>query len=183
MIWSLKSSRHAALLVLSLAATFAVTAPAYAGTTPGNAKTTVIRPVSFVINGNLDFGTVIGGTTAGTVTIMNNGQRSRTGGITLVNGGGHRPATFSGQATANRWFKISLGASSITLTGPGPPMRVRNFVIGTTGGTNLQNAPMTIWNNYPNGNFAFNVGATLDVGANQAPGKYTGTWSITIDYV
>ena len=183
MIWSLKSSRHAALLVLSLAATFAVTAPTYAGTRAGNAKTTVIRPVSFVINGNLDFGTVIGGTTAGTVTILNNGQRSRTGGVTLANGGGHKPATCSGQATANQWIKVSVGGSSISLTGPGEPMRVRNFVIGTAGGTTLGNAPMTIWNHYPNGIFGFNVGATLDVGANQAPGKYTGTWSITINYV
>ena len=65
----------------------------------------------------------------------------------------------------------------------GAPMRVRNFVIGTAGGTTLGNAPLTIWNNYPNGIFGFNVGATLDVGANQAPGKYTGTWSITINYV
>jgi hypothetical protein len=183
MMLPLKFSAHAALLALSLAATFAVTAPAYAGTAPGNARTTVIRSVSFVINGNLDFGTVIGGTTAGTVTISNKGTRSRTGGITLANGGGHKPATFSGQATVNQMFKISAGASSISLTGPGAPMRVRNFVIGTAGGTTLGNAPLTIWNNYPNGIFGFNVGATLDVGANQAPGKYTGTWSITLNYV
>ena len=26
------------------------------------------------------------------------------------------------------------------------------------------------------------VGATLDVGANQAPGHYSGTWTITLNY-
>lgn len=183
MMLFLKSSRRAALFALSIAATFAVTGPAYAGTRTGNAKTTVIRPVSFVINGNLDFGALISGTTAGTVTIETGGQRIRTGGITLANGGGQRPATFSGQATVNQWLRVSVGASSIILTGPGAPMRVRNFVVGSTAGTNLGNAPLTILNNYTNGNFAFNIGATLDVGANQAPGKYTGTWSITINYV
>ena len=29
---------------------------------------------------------------------------------------------------------------------------------------------------------SFNVGATLNVGANQAAGSYTGTFSVTVDY-
>lgn len=33
-----------------------------------------------------------------------------------------------------------------------------------------------------NGAFALFVGATLNVNANQAPGTYTGTWTLTLDY-
>ncbi|HZG32609.1 MAG TPA: DUF4402 domain-containing protein [Sphingopyxis sp.] len=35
----------------------------------------------------------------------------------------------------------------------------------------------------PLGNYNFPVGATLEVGANQAPGDYAGSFTITLNYL
>lgn len=174
--------RHVAHAVLAALAAIAATQPAIAGTTPGGAEITVVRPLSFVMDDDLDFGTVIRGTTAGTVTIAPDGVRTPTGGVTLANGGGHKPASFAGQGTFNQRVDISLGSNTIFLTGPGAPMRVRDFVIGSTPTAVLTTAPLRFRIAATNGIFVFPVGATLEVAANQTPGKYTGTWTITLEY-
>ena len=168
----------------SLLAAFAIMAaqPAYAGTTPGGSEVTIVRPLSFVIDDNLDFGTVVRGTTAGTVTITPTGTRTQTGGVTLANGGGHKPASFAGQGTFTQRVDISLGANSIPLNGPGTPMRVRDLIIGSTPTAALTTAPLSFRIAALNGVFSFPIGATLDVAANQAPGVYSGNWSITLNY-
>jgi hypothetical protein len=168
----------------SLLAAFATmaTQPAYAGTTPGGGEVTIVRPLSFVIDDNLDFGTVVRGTAAGTVTVTPAGTRTQTGGVTLANGGGHKPASFAGQGTFTQRVDISLGANSILLNGPGAPMRVRDFVIGSTPTAVLTTAPLSFRIAAFNGVFSFPIGATLDVAANQAPGVYAGNWSITLNY-
>ena len=167
-----------------LLAAFAMIAaqPAYAGTMPGNGEITIVSPLSFVIDDNLDFGTIVRGTTAGTVTVTPTGTRTQTGGVTLINGGGHKPALFAGQGTFLQRVEISLGASSISLTGPGAPMQVRDFVLGSTPTAVLTTTPLSFRIAALNGVFSFPVGATLDVGANQAPGVYSGNWSITLNY-
>jgi hypothetical protein len=164
-------------LVVALVAT-----PAMADTEVATAEITIVRPLSFVIDDNLDFGNVIRGTTAGTVTVAPDGTRTRTGGAILANGGGHKPASFAGRGTNNQRVDVSLGAGSILIVGPGLPMRVHTFVLGSTPTAVLTTTPQRFRINSATGVFAFPVGATLDVGANQAPGKYTGTWSITLNY-
>ena len=168
----------------SLLAAFATIAaqPAYAGTTPGGGEITIVSPLSFVIDDNLEFGTIIRGTTAGTVTITPTGTRTQTGGVTLVNGAGHKPALFAGQGTFLQRVDVSLGANSISLTGPGAPMVVRDFVVGSTPSAVLTTTPLSFRIAALNGVFSFPIGATLEVGANQAPGAYSGNWSITLNY-
>ena len=168
----------------SLLGAFATIAaqPAYAGTTPGGGEITIVRPLTFVIDDNLDFGTIVRGTTAGTVTITPTGTRTQTGGVTLVNGGGHKAASFAGQGTFLQRVEISMGANSISLNGPGAPMRVRDFVIGSTPTAVLTTTPLSFRIAALNGVFSFPIGATLDVAANQAPGVYSGNWSITLNY-
>lgn len=165
----------------SVGAAFAAV-PAHADTETANAEVTIVRPLSFVIDDNLDFGAVLRGVTAGTVTVAPNGTRTRTGGVTLANGGGNKPASFAGQGTYNQRVDISLGANSIMITGPGAPMRVHTFVIGSTPTAVLTTTPNRFRIAALNGVFSFPVGATLDVAANQAPGKYTGNWTITLNY-
>lgn len=159
-----------------------VAAPAFADTEVATAEVTIVRPLSFVIDDNLDFGNVIRGTTAGTVTVAPDGTRTQTGGAILASGGGHKPASFAGRGTNNQRVDVSLGAGSIFIAGPGVPMRVHTFVLGSTPTAVLTTTPQRFRINSATGVFAFPVGATLDVGANQAPGKYTGTWSITLNY-
>ncbi len=182
MISNQSFARLLATAALVTTAAIAATQPANAGTTPGGAEITVVRPLSFVMDDDLDFGTVIRGTTAGTVVVAPNGVRTQTGGVTLANGGGHKAASFAGQGTFNQRVDISLGSNTIFLTGPGAPMRVRDFVIGSTPTAVLTTAPLRFRIAATNGIFVFPVGATLEVAANQAPGKYTGTWTITLQY-
>ncbi len=155
--------------------------PAYADQTAGDAQIAVVRPLEFIRVENLDFGRVIRGTTAGTVTIAPDGTRTKTGGVTLI-GTGFQPARFAGMGTNNQRVDISVGPALFFVTGPGAPMRVRNFILGSTPTAVLTTSPQRFRINSATGIFNFPVGATLDVGANQTPGTYSGTWTITLNY-
>ncbi len=156
-------------------------APAFAEAEQGSAEITIVRPLSFVIDDNLDFGSLFPSTVAGTVVISPTGARTANNGIVLV-GTGHKPARFAGQGTFNQRVDVSLGSNSIFITGPGVRMRVRDFVIGSTPTAILTTAPRRFRIGAASGIFGFPVGATLEVGANQVPGTYAGTWSITLNY-
>ena len=157
------------------------TSPAHADQTATDAQIAIVRPLEFIRVENLDFGQVIRGTTAGTVTITPSGTRTKTGGVILV-GTGFQPAEFAGMGSNNQRVDVSLGASSIFVTGPGAPMRVRTFVMGSTPTAVLTTTPQRFRINSATGIFVFPVGATLEVAANQAPGTYTGNWTITLNY-
>lgn len=147
------------------------------------AKAIVLRPLSFFKVDDLHFGDVIPSTTtAGTVRLFPNGSRTATGGIILV-GNSHQPARFAGLGTRNQQVAISLTSNSIFINGPGAPMRVRLFEIGSTPTVILSTTPLRFRIGSTNGNFNFPVGATLDVGANQAPGDYSGTFTINLNYL
>jgi hypothetical protein len=146
-----------------------------------DAQLALVTPLSFILVEDLDFGKVIPATVAGTVTITPAGVRTATNGIVLV-GNTHQVSQFAGQGTNNQRVDISLGSNTIQITGPGAPMTVRTFVIGSTPTAVLTTTPQRFRINSATGIFQFPIGATLDVGANQAAGKYTGTWSVTMQY-
>lgn len=161
----------------------AVAAPAHAQqTAQGQAEAILLRPLSFFKVNDLDFGDIIPSATAGTVTLEPDGSRSRTGGVTLAGNGGE-PARFAGLGSLNRQVNIALGSNTIFITGPGTRMRVRTFTIGSTPTAVLSTAPTRFRITAPLGNYNFPVGATLEVGANQASGDYSGTFTITLDYL
>ncbi len=62
-------------------------------------------------------------------------------------------------------------------------MRVRNFEIGSTPTAILSTTPLRFTITSALGNYNFPVGATLDVGANQTPGDYSGTFTVTLNYL
>ncbi|PQM26093.1 hypothetical protein CVO77_13465 [Sphingopyxis lindanitolerans] len=167
-----------ALLIAPIAAS-----PALAqDSTAGQADVIVLRPLSFFKVSDLDFGSIIASGSAGTVRIGPDGTRSRTGGATLAGNDGE-PARFAGLGTPNRQVNISLGANSIWITGPGKRMRVRDFEIGSTPTATLSTTPIRFTIASALGNYNFPVGATLEVGANQAPGDYAGSFTITLNYL
>ena len=100
----------------------------------------------------------------------------------LASGGGE-PARFAGLGTPNRQVNISLGSNTIWITGPGTRMRVRDFEIGSTPTAILSTTPTRFIITSTLGNYNFPVGATLEVGANQMPGDYSGTFTITLNYL
>ena len=169
------------LALLALCTAPAAPALAQSGT-QAQAEAIVLRPLSFFKVNDLDFGDIIPSANAGTVTIEPDGSRSRTGGVTLAGDGGE-PARFAGLGIFNRQVNISLGSNMIWITGPGTRMRVRNFEIGSTPTAILSTTPTRFRISSPLGNYNFPVGGTLEVGANQAPGDYSGTFTITLNYL
>jgi len=170
-----------ALLASAVATT--VSAPASAGvnaTAPSQAV--IVRPLSFFKVQDLLFGSIVRGATAGTVTIVPDGTRTSTGGVTLV-GTGYQPARFAGDGDPGQTVRIRMNTPTITITGPGAPMTVDTFTIGSTPTNTVLGAG---WDNFTLGGaggvFNFPLGARLQVAANQAPGTYSGTFSIELQY-
>lgn len=154
---------------------------AHAGTYVGDAQVAMVTPLSFVQHADLDFGRVIPSAVAGTVTVSPTNARTATNGVVLV-GNDHQVARFAGMGTQNQRVRIRISETTITLTGPGPSMTVSNFLIGPEptlqqigGSPNYRIQPA-------NGIFWFTVGGTLNVGANQPGGSYSGTFTATLDY-
>ena len=141
----------------------------------------VVTPLSFIQTEELNFGKIFASNTAGTVTVAPNGTRTRTGGVTLF-GSDHQPAEFAGMGSFNQRVQVSLGSNTIFLTGPGVRMRARTFAIGSTPTAVLSTNPQVFRIAAATGAFRFPVGATLEVNANQAPGTYSGIWTITLNY-
>lgn len=175
------SRRGLAAIALAFAPFAAPSAHAQ-NNTQGEAEAIVLRPLSFFKVNDLDFGDIIASTSAGTVRLYPDGSRTRTGGVTLAGSDGE-PARFAGLGSYNREVNISLGANQIWITGPGAQMRVRNFEIGSTPTAILSTSPTRFRIANALGNYNFPVGATLDVNANQAPGDYAGTFTITLNYL
>jgi spore coat protein U-like protein len=177
----LRAQRGPAAIALLLAS-FAASPALAQNATQGEAEVIVLRPLSFFKVNDLDFGSIIASGTAGTVRLQPDGTRTRTGGATLAGNDGE-PARFAGLGTPNRQVNISLGANSIFITGPGTRMRVRDFEIGSTPTAILSTTPTRFTITSALGNYNFPVGATLEVGANQTPGDYSGTFTITLNYL
>ncbi len=110
----------------------------------------------------------------GTVVVTPAGVRSRTGAVVLLSGGTVSSAAFtlseSGNGKSLAWTSIALPASA-TLTGSaGASMTLTNFTSTPSG--SLVGSAVT----------ELAVGATLNVGANQRAGSYSGTFAVTVDY-
>lgn len=141
--------------------------------TSATARAAVVRPGTLVKVDDLDFGAIVPGPTAGNVIINENTcARSATGGSTPV-GAVYRCAQFAGEAQLGILETVNISATTITLTrGGGGSMTATLAVRDGTG---------TRW--FPGAGIQlFYVGGTLHVGANQAPGTYTGTFSMTVNY-
>ncbi|QJQ32180.1 DUF4402 domain-containing protein [Sphingomonas lacunae] len=165
---------------------FALAAPAQAQTAgdseAARSEAIILRPLSFFRVQDLEFGDFVPGATGGVVRVLPNGTRTATGSITLV-GANHQPARFAGLGTFNRQVDISVSANSIQLTGPGAPMTLSQFEIGSTPTAILTTTPLRFRIASTTGIFNFPIGGRLAVNANQAAGTYAGTFVITLNYL
>lgn len=150
-------------------------------TTPSDAL--VIPRLSLVNDGGLDFGNIVAGPTLGTVTVSPSNVVTTTGGASPIPGG-TTPALFHGYGYYNQIVSIWLSANQISLvrSGGSQTMLVNNFTIGSTPPTTLSTTPRNFRIGSLDGYFNFMVGATLRVGANQVPGNYNGSFTVTIEY-
>lgn len=165
-------------------------------TTTGQAQAVIVAPLTLVKVEDMDFGKILPSAAAGTVTINPvTNACSNTGGATSY-GNACRAAVFAGMG--KHPFRARVTMSNITqLTGPGAAMTMDSFIIGAnstitfTGNTNAQGNGNGLLNgggnqrytiNSSTGIFVLHLGATLHVNANQTPGIYNGTFSVTVQY-
>jgi hypothetical protein len=136
----------------------------------------------------MDFGSIAPRATAGTVVLEPaGGTCSVTGAILQF--GRCQAAEFVGQGVRNMMVRINLPAN-ITLTGPSGTMIIDtltqdvspDLVLRGGNGNGLGNGNRRYQIVSTAGIFSINVGGTLRVGANQAAGVYTGTYSVTVVY-
>jgi hypothetical protein len=157
---------------------------AQAATQNTKADATIVTPLSFIKDEDLDFGSVIRGTTAGTVVVPPTGARTVTGGVTLASST-FGPSRFAGFGSSGQTVQISVAANSITINrvGGGGSMTVDTFMIGSSPTWSaITTAPTSFTIGSSNGIFNFALGATLRVGASQAPGDYAGTFTVILNY-
>ena len=135
------------------------------------ATATIISPISISKTNDLNFGLVASSTSAGTVVLTPAGARTPTG-VTLSSGGTTTAASFGVSGQGAYTYAITL-PSSITLTDGTNFMTVNTFTSTPSGTGALSGGTQTV-----------NVGATLNVLANQVAGVYTtGTpFVVTVAY-
>ena len=168
-------SRLSMLRVFAAFATLLVPAAACAASVKKSAPTeaAILSPLSVIKRADLDFGTLVV-TGAGTAVIDPvSGTESVTGPI-LPAGSSAHPAKFTATGSKNAVALIRLPKNPINVTRVGgtETMTVTNW---TQDGATNRRIPIT-------DTFDFSVGATLNVGASQAEGTYTGTFNITVQY-
>lgn len=119
----------------------------------------------------LAFGEMVASASAGTAVVTPAGTRTLTGGVSAGNSGGITSASFTVTGLPLFSFSISL-PSSTALTSGGNSMTVNSFTSSPSGSGQIGAL----------GSQVVTVGATLQVGASQSSGSYTGTFSVTVVY-
>ncbi len=139
-----------------------------------NASGTIVTPIAIVKSADLNFGNIAVGSTAGTVVLAPAGTRTATGGVTLpATTGTVSAAAFNVTGQAGYTFSITLPSTPTTVTSGANSMTVNAFTSDPTPTGTLTAGAQTV-----------KVGATINVGANQAAGTYTSAtpFTVTVNY-
>ena len=167
-------------LLLGVAASALATSAAHAAPAQasGFSQANVIQPGAVVPLTILRFGQFIRPATAGTLTVDIAGAVTTTGGVTgattiAQTGTGRGTGSFGLTGSPNRQVDIVLPGSS-TIASGSQTMTVNAFTANTNGGGKIKLDA--------SGNATLIIGATLNVGANQAVGNYSGTYTITVTF-
>ena len=149
-------------------------APAAAAATQSAAgQVSILSPLSVLKTADLNFGDLIVSGTGTAVMDPVAGSLTTTGAVTKAGTAAHA-AQFTGTGSKNSIVHIRVPTTPITVTRVGgtQTMTVSNWTLDQA--ANLKVPPNDIFN--------FAVGATLNVGAGQVAGTYTGTFQVTVQY-
>ena len=139
-----------------------------------NSSANVVRILSVSSTSELSFGTFAAGANAGTVVMSAIGNRSATGGVTLVSSAGGSQGTVSLTGTPGTSYSVTFpGSVTLTATSGNASMNLSNFTTTLTGGQGLLNS---------GGSGSFGIGGTLSVSANQPIAVYVGSFTVTLSY-
>lgn len=159
-------------VTLKLVDTSAKTHPSVSQVVPITLK--LVTPIGLTPGTGLDFGSVVPGSSPGTVVMPATGQpRICPGGIVsaLASSPGSA-ATFTVTGSKGCSYSVTLPASATLSDNAGHTVTVDTFTRSPSGSGALG----------PQGSQALAVGATLKVGAGQPPGSYTGFFTVVVAY-
>jgi len=142
---------------------------AHAASVTASASATIATPIAISQTTAMNFGTVVASAATGTAVLATNSALTVTGGVQAL-GGTPAAAAFSVTGQSGATFAITLPTTA-TLTSGANTMSLGTFAHSAGATPTLTG-----------GSSAFNVGATLSVGANQAAGAYSGTYAVTVNY-
>lgn len=154
---------------------------------------TIITPLSLVKVTNLSFGNIISSAEAGEIIVNTNDVASNgTGGATMAMAGtGDDPqaASFEVTGEGSQQVNFTIAATELTHDGTTPvngvttAMTLSNFTTNISGSeaalTGTTFSKTLTASGTPE---EFKIGATLNVGATQSAGKYTGSITLTAIY-
>jgi len=174
--FSLRALTATLLAALALAPGVASAAPGNRSSKPGVAQATVVQPIRIVAVNPLRFGQIARPSTAGTIVMSPLGVRTATGGLlpstAIVQTIARGPGSFTVTGDPNRTFRLTLPGGNVTLRAGTQTLRMSAMRSSIAGTPRLSAA----------GTYAFTVGATLNLAANQAIGTYSGTYTATVVY-
>lgn len=162
----------AAVASASPAAAQSVTASAQA-----EARGVILQPLTLTKVDDLDFGTVIASTAAGTVTIdADTGARSTSGGVAGVPSYPGNRGLFGGAGTANQNVVLTLNAPSVLVSSADPTdlIDVEEIVLDNGNATNRTIDATSA--------FFVGVGGTFNIAASQSNGFYAAQFELTAEY-
>lgn len=164
-----------------LAATMLSASPAFAQSVTANAQAEarglILQPLTLTKVDDLDFGTVIASTVAGTVTIdADTGSRSVTGGVTEVPSYPGNRALFAGAGTASQDVILTLNEPAVLVSTSNPADMI------TVNAMVLDNGDSTTRTIDATSAFVVGVGGTFGIGASQPNGLYAAQFDLTAEY-
>lgn len=170
------------ILALGLAICSSLIAPpalansANAATVGGTVGAQVAAPIALVAVNVLQFGSLAQPQTGGTIVMSPQGTISTTGDLgpasSIAQSGPRGAASF--RLTGNPGSNFAIyGVASVTISNGSARMTVGQFTTDAWFATGQIS---------PTGSASFNIGGTLTATANQAPGTYTGTFPIIVQY-
>lgn len=141
-----------------------------------SAAATIYAPITIATDADMDFGTLASSATGGTCILPPVGDRTTTGGITLM-GGTPLAARFTITGRAGQFYSLVL-PSSATVSDGTNTMTINDWQSDRGSGE----IPT-------DGSVVLHVGATLNIAPNQPPGIYstnnsggTGNFTVTVNY-
>lgn len=168
--------RRIALFAISAVAISASAFAQTSATASATASARVLTPIAIAKLTDLNFGSLVAGATAGTVVLAPSTTapaRTPSGGVTLANSA-FSAASFSVTGEPSMTYTITLPAGAIPITHTTNntlSMTVNNFTSTPASGTLSAAGAQQV-----------DVGATLNVAANQASGLYSGTFNVSVAY-
>lgn len=168
------------IALAALAATTAFASPGAAqvvtDSAEAEARGTVLQGFTLSQFQDLDFGTVLGSTALGSVTInADDGSRTVSGGVAEVGINNGQRAIFNGTALENDTVDLVLGQPAGGLLYRDATTSLAGVLVLDQGGSTTRATDLM-------GNYSVGVGGTFTIAANQPAGVYRADFDLTANY-